>query len=112
MRRSIGNVSIMEPIPAPQTPLPAGFHWETGGFGAARHCIVVPDVAPEMWLASIGSSDSGCTATIRRHQARAQHINRPFRTEAAAAGWVARWLDRQGYLIQAELQGEVIHAAT
>ncbi|WP_255610573.1 MULTISPECIES: hypothetical protein [Lysobacter] len=38
------------------------------------------------------------------------HIDRPFRTEAAAAGWVARWLERQGYLIRAELQADVIAA--
>lgn len=84
--------------------LPRGFHWEQQGFGAAQHHIAVPDLAPEVWLASIGKNVHGCTATIRRHQARAFQIDRPFRTEAAAAGWVARWLDRQGHLIQAELQ--------
>lgn len=100
----------MEPTSVSQTPLPAGFHWEVEGLGLARHCVAVPDSAPEMWLATIGPTQCGCTATIRRHQARAMHIDRPFRTEAAAAGWVARWLERQGYLIRAELQADVIAA--
>lgn len=85
-------------------PLPDGFHWEHAGFGVAHHHVAVPDSAPEMWLASIGRNTQGCTATIRRHQARACQVDRPFRTEAAAAGWVARWLDRQGHLIQAQLR--------
>ncbi|UNP29288.1 hypothetical protein [Lysobacter gummosus] len=87
-------------------PLPRGFHWEAQGPATARHLVVVPDINPDVWLATIGDQDNGCLATIRRHQARAAHIDRPFRTAAAASGWVARWLDRQGRLIAAELAGQ------
>lgn len=84
-------------------PLPCGFHWLAQGPASARHLVAVPDIAPDVWLASIGEQSEGCLATIRRHQARAAHIDRPFRTAAAASGWVARWLDRQGRMICAEL---------
>lgn len=84
-------------------PLPCGFHWEAQGPASARHLIAVSDIDPQVWLATIGGQDGGCMATIRRHQARAAHIDRPFRTRAAASGWVARWLDRHGRLIAAEL---------
>lgn len=90
--------------------LPSGFHWEVAGLGTSRHCIAVPDADPDVWLASIGQNGTACTATIRRHQSRMTQIDRPFRTAAAAAGWVARWLERQGYLIKAELQETIITA--
>ena len=90
--------------------LPDGFHWEMAGLGACRHCIAVADLDPDIWLASIGQNGTTCTATIRRHQARMTQIDRPFRTSAAAAGWVARWLERQGHLIQAQLQETIIAA--
>lgn len=84
--------------------LPCGFHWEALGAASARHLAAVPDTNPEVWLATISdSSGQGCVATIRRHQVRAAHIDRLFCTAAAASGWVARWLERQGRLIRAEL---------
>lgn len=88
--------------------LPNGFHWQVAGMDACRHCIAVADLDPDIWLASIGQNGATCTATIRRHQARTTQIDRPFRTPAAAAGWVARWLERQGHLIQAQLQETII----
>lgn len=87
-------------------PLPCGFHWESLGPASARHLAAVPDINPQIWLATIGEQGEGCMATIRRHQARAAHIDRAFRTRAAASGWVARWLDRHGRLITAELADE------
>lgn len=84
-------------------PLPCGFHWEEQGADAALHLVAVPDVCPGLRLATIDAGVAGCVATIRTHQARAAHIDRPFRTTAAASGWVARWLERQGRLIRAEL---------
>lgn len=103
MRRDRGSVHPMDRTTAILAELPSGFHWEVAGLGASRRCIAVPDAAPEVWLATIGQNGATCTATIRRHKARTMQIDRPFRTSAAAAGWVARWLDRQGHLIQAEL---------
>ncbi|WP_408951443.1 hypothetical protein [Lysobacter sp. Hz 25] len=93
----------MDTTSSQHAPLPTGFHWEVLGAAPTKHLVAVPDTAPEVWLASIGDDGVGCIATIRRHKARASHIDRPFRTAAAAAGWVARWLDRQGGLIRAEL---------
>lgn len=78
--------------------------------GTCRHCIAVADLDPDIWLASIGQDGTTCTATIRRHQARTTQTDRPFRTPTAAAGWVARWLERQGHLIQAQLQETIIAA--
>jgi len=93
----------MDTVSSQHAPLPMGFHWEVQGAAPTKHLVAVPDASPAVWLASIGGDGDSCIATIRRHKARANHIDRPFRTTAAAAGWVARWLDRQGGLIQEEL---------
>lgn len=100
----------MDTTTLPLAELPNGFHWEVAGLGSCRHCIAVPDADPDVWLASIGQNGPTCTATIRRHQARNMQIDRPFHTQAAAAGWVARWLERQGHLIQGQLLGTTIAA--
>lgn len=92
-----------------QTPhdLPAGFHWEAPFAGSIfpSHLVAVPDEDAEAWLATVTPQREGhcAVATIRRHLGVRDHVSRPFRTEAAAANWVARWLSAQGESVRAEL---------
>lgn len=89
---------------SPLQPLPSGFHWEAHDQDATPRLAAVPDAHPAVCLATIRvGTDIGCVATIRQHRARAARVKRPFRTTAAASGWIARWLERQGRIIAAEL---------
>lgn len=104
MRPAVTSLGVME-TKLQHIPLPVGFHWQAFGPAGARQVVAVTDTSPDIWLASITDAGDGCTAVIRRHMARNSQIDRPFQTSAAAASWVSRWLDRQGRLIRAELEG-------
>lgn len=89
--------------------LPPGFHWEVpfSGWTFPSHLIAVPDEDPDAWLATVSPArgEVAAVATIRRHLGLKDHVSRPFRTDAAALGWVARWLYSQGGAVRAELAG-------
>ncbi|MGH8083340.1 MAG: hypothetical protein ACREP7_22375 [Lysobacter sp.] len=87
--------------------LPPGFHWEAP-FACSilpPHLVAVPDDDIEAWLATVtpARDSDGAIATIRRHLGIKDHVSRPFRTDAAAVAWVARWLESQGAAVRAEL---------
>jgi hypothetical protein len=88
--------------------LPPGFHWEAPFSGSIipSHLVVVPDDDPDAWLATVAPArgQTAAVATIRRHLGLKDHVSRPFRTDAAALGWVARWLSSQGGAVRAELR--------
>ncbi|BAV99802.1 hypothetical protein ABIE09_004550 [Lysobacter enzymogenes] len=92
---------------SPLHELPPGFHWEAPFAGSIfpAHLVAVPDDDCEAWLATVAPARDGlgAIATIRRHLGIKDHVSRPFRTDAAAAGWVARWLSGQGETVRAEL---------
>ncbi|MBT2748269.1 MULTISPECIES: hypothetical protein [unclassified Lysobacter] len=87
--------------------LPPGFHWEAPFTSSILppHLVAVPDDDIDAWLATItpARDSDGAIATIRRHRSVKDHVTRPFRTDAAAVGWVARWLAGQGEVVRAEL---------
>jgi len=92
----------------PLQDLPPGFHWEAPFSGSIfpPHLVAVPDEDSEAWLATIApvQGQKAAVATIRRHLGLKDHVSRPFRTDAAALGWVARWLSSQGGAVRAELR--------
>lgn len=87
--------------------LPPGFHWKAPFSGSIfpSHLVVVPDNDPEAWLAAVAPArgETAAVATIRRHLGLKDHVSRPFRNDAAAQGWVARWLSSQGGAVRAQL---------
>lgn len=94
----------------PLQDLPPGFHWEAPSSGSIfpPHLVAVPDDDPEAWLATVAPAhgQTGAVATIRHHLGLREHVSRPFRTDATALGWVARWLSSQGGAVRAELAGD------
>lgn|SRR5687767_11597351 len=95
---------------SPLHSLPPGFHWEApfAGSPLAHHLVAVPDSDPDAWLASVRPAvgERGAIATIRRHLGLKDQVSRPFRTDAAALGWVERWLAGHGATVRAELADE------
>lgn len=95
---------------SPLQRLPPGFHWEAPFSGSVfpSHLVAVPDDDPEASLATVAPAhgQTAAVATIRRHFGLREHVSRPFRTDAAALGWVARWLSSQGGAVRAELASD------